>query len=151
MGDFVQGVLSGVVASGVIAALAALVPVMKDRFLYSGVRVEGQWEVSETREGKVVRSGNLTLKQTGRVVTGTSTRTVTRSGAESQRTFNYKGTVSGHQMTLTFEDTNGVGFDTGSYVFTIQNDCKKMMGKTTFHGKPENKIVSEERILTKLA
>jgi hypothetical protein len=150
MENFSWGVLSGLVASGLIAITRHLIPILKDRYLYNGIRVGGKWKVSETRNEEQITSGSLTLEQKGNIVTGTSTRTVTRNGEQSQRTFHYKGTVSGHQMTLIFEDANGKGFDTGAYVFTVQNDCNKMIGMTTFHGKPENRIVSEQRILTKV-
>ena len=124
-------------------------PTFKDRCLYSGVRVDGAWDITEERHGQQVKCGKLVLSQTGATVTGTSVRLRTRDGKESERTFAYHGTIRGNQVTLTFEDRKGIGFDSGTYVFTVQNDAKTMVGMATFHGKSENRIVSEMRILTK--
>lgn len=49
-----------------------------------------------------------------------------------------------------FEDKKGIGFDTGTYVFIVQNDGNTMVGVATFHGKTENLIVSENRILKRV-
>lgn len=94
--------------------------------------------------------GQVELTQQGHIVKGQSTRIKTRDGKKSERRFRYHGFISGNQVTLIFEDVKGVGFDTGTYVFTIHNDAKKMIGMATFHGKIENKIVSESRTLIKL-
>jgi hypothetical protein len=148
---FWVGVLSSLTATAIIYAVFKWAwPTVKDRCLYSGVCVAGSWDVTEERNGGVTKSGTIDLKQTGRIVTGTSIRTRTRGGQESQRKFDYHGTISGHQLTLIFEDSQGKGFDTGTYVFIVQNDGKTMVGNTTFHGKPENKIVSEARTLKKV-
>ena len=151
MTDFLMGVLSSITATAIIALVIKWGwPTFKDRCLYGGVRVAGSWDVTEVRDGKTTKSGRIELKQKGRLVTGTSTRTKTRDGKKSERKFYYQGAISGHQLTLVFEDAQGEGFDTGTYVFTVQNDAKTMIGMTTFHGKPENKIVSEQRTLTKI-
>lgn len=148
---FWVGVLSSLTATAIIYAVFKWAwPSFKDKCLYNGVRVAGSWDVTEERNGEVTKSGRIDLKQTGRIITGTSIRTRTRGGQESQRKFQYHGIISGHQVTLTFEDAQGKGFDTGAYVFIVQNDGKTMVGNTTFHGKPENKIVSESRTLTKV-
>ncbi len=151
MTDFLLGVLSSIVATAVIAIVVKWIwPNFKDKCLYSGVRVDGSWEISERRNNRTVKVGKIELKQLGRRVTGTSTRTKTRDGKSSERKFHYHGFVNGQQVTLIFEDKKGVGFDTGTYVFTVQNDAKIMIGMATFNGKAENKIVSESRTLTKV-
>ena len=150
MTDFGLGILASVVAAIVVAIASLTWKWLKNRFFYKGVRVNGTWDVFEDRDGKRVNSGKLKLQQSGSFVKGTSTRTKTRGGKKSNREFKYHGSVSGHQMTLIFEDKKGDGFDTGSYVFIIQNDCTTMIGRTTFHGKPENEIVSERRTLVKV-
>lgn len=145
------GVLSSLTATTILYVVFKCAwPSFKDKCLYSGVRVAGSWDVTEERNGEVTKSGRIDLEQTGRIIKGTSIRTRTRGGQESQRKFQYHGTISGHQVTLIFEDAQGKGFDTGAYVFVVQNDGKTMVGNTTFHGKPENKIVSESRTLTKV-
>lgn len=150
--SFLLGVLSSLVATGIIYLVARVaLPNLKDKWLYNGVRVSGSWDVYEERNGINIKSGTLELKQIGRIIHGSSTRTKTRDGNESQRKFNYFGSISAHQMTLIFDDAKGKDFDTGSYVFIVQNDCKTMIGMTTFHGKPENKIVAEQRTLIKVA
>lgn len=117
---------------------------------YKGIRIAGDWEISELHNGKMVKSGKITLKQKGRNITGSSVRTRTRDGKKSERKFKYRGFTCGRQLTLTFEDAKGEGFDTGAYVFTVLNNAKEMEGMATFHGKVENKLVSESRILTKV-
>lgn len=150
--SFLLGVLSSIVATVIIYLVVKVaLPNLKDKWLYNGVRVSGTWDVYEERNGIKIKSGTLELTQLGRIINGTSTRTKTRGGNESQRKFNYFGSISAHQMTLIFDDVKGKNFDTGSYVFIIQNDCKTMVGMTTFHGKPENKIVAEQRTLIKVA
>lgn len=150
--SFLLGVISSLVATGIIYFVAKVaLPSLKDKWLYNGVRVSGSWDVYEERNGMNIKSGTLELKQVGRIINGTSIRTKTRNGDESQRKFNYSGSISAHQMTLIFDDEKGKNFDTGSYVFIVQNDCKTMIGMTTFHGKPENKIVAEQRTLIKVA
>lgn len=64
--------------------------------------------------------------------------------------YSYKGSIHGHQVTLSFEDKKGLGFDAGTYVFIVQNDSNTMVGMATFHGKVENRIVSEPRTLKKV-
>ncbi|MCD9543460.1 hypothetical protein GLP24_00975 [Photobacterium carnosum] len=147
--------LIGVVASLSATALVALVvkwgwPTFQSNCLYKGVKVAGEWDIVEVRNGKKITAGRITLQQLGSNITGSSIRSKTRDGKKSERKFSYKGTIFGNQVTLMFEDHNGVGFDTGTYVFTVQNDHKSMVGMATFHGKIENKIVSESRTLKKV-
>lgn len=150
MTNFVMGVLSSILATGLIALVVKWGwPTFKDRCLYNGIRVAGSWDITEVRNDENVTAGRIELKQRGRLITGTSTRIKTRDGKTSERKFQYHGSISGNQVTLTFEDAQGVGFDTGTYVFTILNDSKTMVGMATFHGKKENQIVSEPRTLIK--
>ncbi|WP_233968876.1 hypothetical protein [Pectobacterium polaris] len=147
---FVIGFLSSIVSTGFIALVVTWGwPNFKDKCLYNGIRVAGLWDISEVRNGENVTAGRIELKQQGRLVKGTSTRVRTRDGKASERKFQYHGFISGNQVTLIFEDVQGVGFDTGTYVFNILNDSKTMVGMATFHGKTENKIVSEPRTLIK--
>lgn len=149
--DFLIGTLSGLAATGVATILIKYAwPNFKDRCLYNGIRVNGSWDIIEVRSEKKTKVGRLELNQTGRVITGSSIRTVTRDGKKSERRFRYSGIIHGHQVTLLFDDSKGVGFDTGAYIFTVQNDCKTMIGMTTFHGKKENEVISESRILKKV-
>lgn len=151
MSEFYISILGGIVTALIISAVTKwLWPSFQDKCLYKGIRVAGAWEISEVRNGKTVKSGKIHLKQKGRVIIGTSTRTKTRDGKKSERQFKYHGFTCGKQITLTFEDAKGVGFDTGTYVFIVQNDGTTMLGMATFHGKTENKIVSESRTLTKV-
>jgi hypothetical protein len=146
---------------GFISSLAAMLfgavvvrwawPNFKDKCLYSGIRVDGAWDITEERNGETMTVGRIELRQTGLRVEGNSCRTRTRYGKESDRKFSYAGTIHGNQVTLVFEDERGKGFDTGTYVFIVQNDAKTMVGMATFHGKHENRIVSESRILKKVA
>ncbi|WP_027252045.1 hypothetical protein [Photobacterium halotolerans] len=145
----------GVVASLSATALVTLVvkwgwPTFQSNCLYKGVKVAGEWDIVEVRNGKNITAGRITLQQVGSNIAGSSIRSKTRDGKKSERKFSYKGTIFGNQVTLMFEDHKGVGFDTGTYVFTVQNDHKTMIGMATFHGKSENKIVSESRTLKKV-
>ncbi|MGB0836267.1 MAG: hypothetical protein ACPGR2_17290 [Psychrobium sp.] len=149
---FFLGIAASLVATFIYLALIKwIVPYFINKFLYDGIHVSGSWDVYELQGDKRVKSGRLELEQRGRVVTGESTRTVTRDGKESNRKFNYHGSISGHQLTMMFEDANGKGFDTGSYILIVENNLKKMVGRNTFHGKRENKIVSEQRALVKVS
>lgn len=149
MNDFFTGFFSSLAAT---AAVAAFVrhgwPTIQHR-LNDGINVSGVWDIIEQREGADRNVGQLEIKQTGYRITATSTRTKQRNGEESLRKFNYIGTIRNNQLTLIFEDQRGKGFDTGSYVFTVQNNGVTMKGMATFHGKPENQVVSESRILRK--
>lgn len=150
MGGFLSGVLASIVAAALIAIIVKSVwPAFQNRCLYNGIRVAGVWEIIEARNGRDVKVGKIELTQQGRIIKGTSTRKKTREGKDSERKFQYRGFIDGHQVTLIFEDKKGVGFDTGTYVFRIQNDGHTMVGMATFHGKRENKIVSEPRTLVK--
>lgn len=149
--EFYMSILAGIVTAILVAAVTKwLWPSFQDKCLYKGIRVVGAWEISEVRNGKTVKVGKINLKQKGHVITGSSARTKTRDGKKSERYFKYHGFTCGKQITLTFEDAKGVGFDTGTYVFMLQNDGTTMLGMATFHGKTENKIVSEPRTLTKV-
>lgn len=149
--EFAIAILAGIATAIIIAAVTKwLWPSFQDRCLYKGIRVAGAWEISEVRNGKTVKAGKIHLNQKGRIITGSSTRTRTRDGKKSERKFKYHGFTCGKQITLTFEDEKGAGFDTGTYVFVVQNDGTTMIGMATFHGKAENKIVSEPRTLTKV-
>ncbi|WP_428239504.1 hypothetical protein [Gynuella sp.] len=148
--NFLLGVISSLVATLIyIVTVKWIVPSFINKFLYDGITISGSWDVYELQDYKKVKSGRLELEQKGRIVTGTSIRKVTRDGKESNRKFIYHGSISGHQLTLMFEDANGKGFDTGSYIFIVENNLKKMVGRNTFHGKRENEIVSEKRFLVK--
>lgn len=148
---FLLGVAASLVAMGIwqIGKHFAW-PYVWERLVYRGVRVSGWWEIVENREGGERIAGKLQLEQLGRKVSGTSTRSITRDGKSSDRKFSYSGSIQGHQVTLTFEDQRGIGFDVGTYVFIVQNDGNTMIGMATFHGKTENKIVSEPRMLRKV-
>ncbi|EGR0050495.1 hypothetical protein FR265_23300 [Vibrio vulnificus] len=151
MADFFTGVASSIFATAFIALIVKWGwPTFQSKYLYKGIKVEGEWDIVEKRNNKNTTVGRITLNQTGNRVTGSSVRSKTRDGKKSERKFSYKGTIFGNQVTLVFEDHNGVGFDTGTYVFTVLNDHKTMVGMATFHGKVENKIVSESRTLKKV-
>jgi hypothetical protein len=152
MVNFLLGVLSSIVAA-VIGWLGTKVvwPHFEDKVLYKGIRVDGVWEIYEIREGSQRKVGEITLRQQGNQVTGTGQRAKTRDGSASDRRFAYKGRIAGEQLTLVFEDQRGRDFDTGTYVFRVSNNCIEMAGMATFHGKPENRIVSEQRFLKKTA
>lgn len=150
MNNFVNGFVSSLAATFVGFVLIRWAwPNFKDKCLYSGIRVDGSWDITAEREGKQMKEGRLELKQVGRSITGTSVRSKTREGKKSERRFTYRGVIQGNQVTLLFEDAKGVGFDSGTYVFTVQNDAKTMLGMATFHGRKENRIISESRTLTK--
>ncbi|HIE9168163.1 hypothetical protein KFA93_04355 [Klebsiella pneumoniae] len=150
MMSLLVGVMGSIIAAGVITLVAKWIwPNFSDTCLYKGVRVDGSWDVTEERNGSSATVGRLELKQRGCRLRGTSARTQTRDGRNSDRKFNYHGSINGNQITLVFEDARGIGFDTGTYVFTVYNDGKTMVGMSTFHGKAENKIISEPRILRK--
>ncbi len=97
-----------------------------------------------------VTVGSIKLKQSGKRISGQSERRMTRDGKESRRRFSYLGRISGEQLTLTFQDQRGEDFDCGSYIFRVQNDGLEMIGMATFHGRKENRIIAEPRILRKL-
>jgi len=151
MENFLVGVISSLSATLVLAVIVKWGwPTFQDQCLYQGVRVDGEWDIIEMRDGKTIKVGSVIFNQTGRKITGKSIRSKTRDGKSSGRKFDYKGLISGNQITLVFEDSKGAGFDTGTYVFTILNNLTMMNGMSTFHGKKENKIISEPRILKKV-
>lgn len=146
MMNFMIGVLATIVGAGLIKAW----PAVQDRLLYKGIRIAGTWEIVEEQRGKHTKTGQIHLKQCGRIVSGSSTRSKDRGGKKINRNFNYNGHIDGQQVTLLFEDVSGIGFDAGSYIFIVHNDGLSMKGMATFHGKVENKIISEERQLKKI-
>ncbi|MPS35482.1 MAG: hypothetical protein E2593_09335 [Stenotrophomonas sp.] len=151
MSSFWAGVISSIVATGIIYVTKVFLwPAFRNKALYRGVRIDGSWEIVEQRNEKTVRVGKIVLKQTGGNVSGHSERVKTRDGKASNRQFVYSGSIHGRQLTLLFDDRRGVGFDAGAYVFVVQNDGNTMIGMATFHGKIENKIVSESRTLRKV-
>ena len=150
MDSFVVGVASSLAAAVLYALIVRYAwPTFQNRVLYKGIRVAGSWDIFEQRNGKRKKVGQIKLKQSGRRITGSSVRSKRRDGKKSDRSFHYKGHIDSRQVTLLFEDASGVGFDAGSYVFIVQNDGLTMIGMATFHGKPENQIVSESRTLEK--
>ena len=149
MMNFLIGVFSSLAATAVVAAFVRFGLPAIQHWFNDGINVSGEWDIIEQREGKDNKVGQIEVRQTGYRVTATGTRTSRRDGEESSRKFNYTGTIRGNQVTLVFEDHRGKGFDTGSYVFTVQNDGVTMKGMATFHGKPENQVISEPRILRK--
>lgn len=150
MKEFLFGFFSSLAATGAVAVLVKWAwPEFQNRCIFKGIRVAGPWDIIEEQKGKQVNVGRLELKQTGRKIRGTSLRSKRRDGSKSHRTFDYSGHIDGNQVTLLFEDSKGVGFDPGTYVFLVQNDGNTMVGMATFHGKPENRIVSEGRTLRK--
>jgi hypothetical protein len=152
MVNFLLGVASSIVAAVVGWFVTKHVwPYFVDRVLYRGIRVGGVWEIHEIRDGAPRQVGEITLRQRGNRLDGTGRRLKTRGGQASDRRFSYKGRIAGEQVTLVFEDRQGRDFDTGTYVFRVSNSCVEMSGMATFHGKPENRIVSEQRFLKKSA
>lgn len=149
--EFVAGVVSSIVAALLVYVFKVyLWPAFKSFALYKGIRVDGSWEIFENRDGKQKLVGKIKIKQTGSSISGESARSKTRDGKKSNRQFSYTGSIHSNQVTLLFEDKKGIGFDVGSYVFIVQNDGNTMIGMATFHGKTENRIVSEPRILRKV-
>jgi len=150
MDDLILGILGSLIATAIILIVTILVPYITNIILYKGIKVNGEWDIIEQRNNKNQSVGRITLNQKGQNISGCSVRKKTRDGKKSERKFQYKGTISGSQITLIFEDHNGVGFDSGSYVFTVMNDRQTLEGMATFHGKKENKIISESRTLKKV-
>ena len=152
MARFFLGVLSSIVAAIVgWVVVKILWPYFVDKVLYKCIRVDGVWEIYDIRNDKQEKVGTLELKQQGSRLSGTSRRVQTREGQASDRRFTYTGRIAGEQVTLLFEDRRGRDFDTGTYVFRVQNSYVEMIGVATFHGKRENRIVGEQRILKKTA
>lgn len=152
MRDFVLGVLSSVVATVAITLISQSIwPYLFDRFFYKGIRVDGVWDICSDKDGRERVVGKLTLRQQGSRLHGESFRTETRQGDPSDRRFKYRGQIVGDRLTLLFEDSRGKYFDSGTYVFCVHNDYVVMVGMSTFHGKPEGKIVAERRVLKKTA
>jgi hypothetical protein len=150
MFGFVEGVATSIVAAFLVWLFVTIVwPTFQDKVLYSGVRIDGVWDICEMRADELKIVGKVTFQQKGSRITGTSTRVQTRQGLPSDRRFAYRGRIAGDQITLVFQDARGRDFDTGTYVFRLQNDCITMHGMATFAGKPENRIVSEARTLKK--
>ncbi|MBE0462095.1 MAG: hypothetical protein ACTIDY_01540 [Halomonadaceae bacterium] len=151
MSEFWVGVAASLIAAGLVYVTRRFLwPVLWERVFYRGVNLSGVWQIVEERNGVSRVVGKIELKQIGRRLTGSSLRSQTRGGESSNRKFAYTGSMHGHQATLLFEDQKGVGFDVGTYVFIVQNDGNTMIGNTTFHGKTENKIVSESRTLKRV-
>ncbi len=151
MDTFIGGVATSLTAAALYTIIVRLAwPAFQDRVLYKGICIAGVWDIVEQRNGKRTKVGQIALKQSGRRITGNSVRSKRRDGKKSNRKFEYTGHIDGSQVTLLFEDAGGAGFDTGSYVFIVQNDKLTMNGMATFHGKPENEIVSEPRTLEKV-
>lgn len=149
--EFWIGVAASLVATALVyVSRRFLWPMLWERVFYRGVNLGGTWEIVEERSGESRVVGKIELKQLGRRLTGSSVRSRTRGGQPSNRKFSYTGSIQGHQATLVFEDQKGVGFDVGTYVFIVQDDGNTMVGMATFHGKAENKIVSEPRILKRV-
>jgi hypothetical protein len=149
--DFLIGVLASIIAFILIKVTVQYIwPFIQDRWSYKGIRVNGTWKIQESRNNKTVEVGRIEFTQMGNRITGHSIRNKTREGKKNDRRFVYSGYIHKNQITLTFEDSRGKGFDTGTYVFIVENCGKKMIGMATFHGKKENRIVSEQRVLTKL-
>jgi hypothetical protein len=151
MSEFWIGVAASLVAAGLVYVTSRFLwPMLWELVFYRGVNLGGTWEIVECRGGESHVVGKIELKQLGRRLTGSSVRSQTRGGQPSNRKFSYTGSIQGHQATLVFEDQKGVGFDVGTYVFIVQNDGNTMVGMATFHGKTENKIVSESRTLKRV-
>ncbi|HSZ57765.1 MAG TPA: hypothetical protein VK797_19030 [Tepidisphaeraceae bacterium] len=150
--SFVFGVFSSITAALIgWFAVRRVWPFIQDRMLYNGIRIDGIWDICSLKDGKEEVVGKLELFQQGSRITGTGHRTQTRQGAPSDRRFKYSGRIVGDQVTLLFQDVRGKDFDSGSYIFCVHNDYVVMDGMATFHGKPENRIVSERRVLKKTA
>lgn len=152
LSGFILGVRSSIVATGIVACWTGYGwPTVRNFMTYNGIRVSGSWTIVEQRDGVEVEVGSLVLKQFGAELRGTSTRRKNRSGEQIERQFGYRGFIHGQRVVLLFEDQKGSGFDTGSYIFNVQNDGLTMIGKATFHGHAENAIVAESRMLRKVA
>ncbi len=152
MVNFMLGVMSSLAAAGLVWVSTRLVwPYVTAKVLYKGVRIDGVWEIYDVKDGAQRKTGLLTLRQQGSRLAGTSQRIETRQGTASDRRSTYAGRIAGEQVTLLFQDQRGLDFDSGAYVFRVQNNCVEMVGVATFHGKPENAIVSERRVLKKTA
>ena len=150
MSEFFTGVVSSLAATAIGGVgYYILWPMYVDRAWYRGARVDGVWDIVEVRSGEESTVGKITLMQKGKIVTGTGERKKTRDGNESERKFNYKGRFSGEQLTLIFQDARGEDFDSGSYIFRLQTNGRELIGMATFHGKKENRIVAEKRLLRK--
>jgi hypothetical protein len=149
VGAYVLGVLSSMTAAGLGWLIyAVLWPRLVDS-IYCGARVDGAWAIVETREGKEMEVGKIELIQHGTRVTGSGERRLTRDGQDSNRSFIYNGRFVGEQLTLIFQDKRGKDFDCGAYVFRLQNNGLELVGMATFHGKKENRVISESRVLRK--
>jgi hypothetical protein len=147
--NFILGVAASVLAN-VASKLAGITwPHVYDRAFYRGIQIGGAWEIIETRNGEQVAVGQIELEQWGHHINGTGERRLSREGKPSDRKFSYTGRFAGEQLTLIFQDTRGPDFDCGTYVFRVMNSGIEMVGKATFHGKNENKVVSEDRLLRK--
>jgi hypothetical protein len=151
MSGVVYGVIGGLITAAVIWVIKSSLPRLVDQVFHRGIHIDGVWEIIAVKSCEEIVVGQITLQQVGRRITGFGERWQTREGKDSNRKFKYSGRLAGEQLTLIFQDVRGEDFDCGTYVFRVQNSGVEMIGMSTFHGKNENRIVSEERKLRKKA
>lgn len=151
--SYVEGIITGVVASLVVALLTLmvkewLIPRIR-AILYQGPDINGKWFSYQSDPEADEPMGFAEVVQKGAVVSMKLTRTRSRSGKPVSRKFIYKGQFSEGQLTMLFEDERARGYITGAIVLRLSADTKALDGKTTYFDHNANAVVSNDLFLRK--
>ena len=82
----------------------------------------------------------LSIRQSGTKVTASITRNESR-----QRTFKYRGQISGHQLVLTWEDADSPEQMIGAMVLHLSADLASLTGHSVYFRHSAGKVVAIER------
>lgn len=82
----------------------------------------------------------LSIRQSGTKLTATITRNEQR-----QRIFRYSGQISGHQIVLTWEDSDSPEQMIGAMVLYLAADLTRLRGYSTYFRHSTGKVVAIER------
>jgi len=134
----IEGVLVGVAASTVFAFIAVivrewLIPKIRE-FSYEGATLTGTWEFYY--ENDVEPAAEVTLRQKGRSISGTSHVTTNTKGNKVDRRYNYSGRYLNTSAVFTFEDVHNPTVFGGTMVFHTSNSDGTAMNVIASYYKP---------------
>jgi ribosomal protein L14 len=146
--SYVEGIMTGVAASLVVALLSLtvkewLIPRVR-AILYRGPDINGEWTSYQSDPNADEPMGFAEIVQKGTVASMKLTRTKSRSGKPVSRNFIYKGQFSEGQLTMLFEDERAKGYITGAIVLRLSTNTKALDGKTTYFDHNANAVVSND-------
>lgn len=152
MTEFINGIITGVVASIVFSGLVVFVKFIVlpwiQSILYDGPNLNGDWQLFYSTDSTSKSVGRLKLKHFGQNLSGNVNIWRNRTGEEVDRKMKFHGSFRGGQVLAFYEDEKLKGFIVGVVLLRISKN-NEFAGKSMYCHPTQNSVEAYDLCLRK--